>query len=432
MQKSRNFLIKEAKKRINQELNERAAVDNSDQWDLRARPNQRIPPGEWKVWLILAGRGFGKTRTGAETIRQWVYWGGYKRIALIADTESDAREVMIEGESGLLAVHPLHDRPLFESSKRKLSWKNGAIATVYSAENYEKLRGPQFDCAWVDELAKFRLAEKVWEQLHFSLRLGPSPKIIVTTTPRSIPLLHKLIAQENKDLVMTRGTTFDNALNLSPHFLVSIKEQYEGTRLGQQELYGELVTSIEGALWKYDFFDKNRVDSVPKLNRIVVAIDPAVTHHQTSDETGIIVAGRSDTGLAYVLEDLSGRHSPASWAQIALEAYYRWRADRLVAEVNKGGDLVERIIRSLDPHVSYKSLHATRGKLTRAEPVAALYEQNKVFHVQRGLEKLEAQLCSYTAHPSQKSPDRLDALVWAITELLLGRQEKSQPYVWKI
>jgi phage terminase large subunit-like protein len=315
MTKSRNLLIKEVKKRINQELNDRTVLEKKYRWDRVARPSQRIPEGNWHTWLILAGRGFGKTRTGAETIRQWVMQGDYRHVALIADTESDAREIMIEGESGLLAVHPHTECPLFEPSKRRLMWGNGAVATLYSAENPEKLRGPQFDCAWIDELAKFRMPEKIWEQLHFSLRLGTAPKIIITTTPRSVPLFKKLLSQENKGVVITRGNTFENAENLSADFIASVKEKYEGTRLGQQELYGEMLTVVEGALWTYERLDAHRIREIPKLKRIVIAVDPAVTHHEKSDETGIIVAGITESGLACVLEDLSGKYSPAGWAR---------------------------------------------------------------------------------------------------------------------
>ncbi len=432
MIKSQHVLIKEIKKRINQELNQRYRQEIQYQWPLRARPSQLEPQGDWQTWLILAGRGFGKTRTGAETVRQWVHQERYRRIALIADTESDAREVMIEGESGLLAIHPDRERPCYEPSKRRLIWKNGATATIYSAENYDKLRGPQFDAAWVDELAKFRHAEKVWEQLHFALRLGDRPKTIVTTTPRPTSLIKKLISQEGQEVFLTRGSTFDNQANLSPSFITSIKSQYDSTRLGLQELYGEILLSSDKALWNYDLLDRLRVASLPPLTRIVVALDPAVTHHAKSDETGIIVAGLSSLGEAYVLEDLSGRYSTLGWAETAVAAYHRWKADRLIAEVNQGGDLVEKMIRSIDPLISYKSLYANRRKICRAEPVAALYEQGKVFHTLKGLGELEHQLCTYTGSPHESSPDRLDALVWALTDLMLDSKKTSIPRLWKI
>ena len=432
MLKSRVSLIKEAKKRINQELNARAYEENQYKWALTARESQKIPEGSWRVWLILAGRGFGKTRTGSETIRQWVVSGFYRRIALVADTQRDGRDVMIEGQSGLLAIHPEKERPLFEASKGRLKWPNGALATLYSGEDYEKLRGPQFDCAWVDELAKFRTPEKVWDQLQFSLRLGVAPKVIVTTTPRSFPLLNLLLSREGEEVFVTRGTTFENAAHLSPDFMVSIKEKYEGTQLGRQELYGEMLSPTEGALWTYDLLERQRVHDIPSLKRLVVAIDPAASCHEKSDETGIVVAGVSEAGVGYVLEDLSGKYSPGTWSSLAVEAYQRWKADRVVAEVNKGGDLVEKVLRSVGGHISYKGVHASRGKMTRAEPIAALYEQGKVFHVDKGLERLEAQMCSYAAASGQPSPDRLDALVWALTELMLSSPEKTSLRVWKM
>lgn len=432
MNKTRSALIKEIKNVIHEELTQRRDQEIKYVWDQQARPSQREPTGDWHTWLILAGRGFGKTRVGAETLRQWVAQKRYRRIALIADTESDAREVMIEGESGLLAVHSEEERPRYEPSKRRLVWKNGAIATVYSAENYEKLRGPQFDAAWVDELAKFRHAEKIWQQLQFSLRLGTHPKVIITTTPRALPLLTQLMSQEGQGLIVTRGSTFENKNNLAPSFLSSIEQKYANTRLGLQELYGEILTSSHQALWCYETLDKLRITSLPSFKRLVVALDPAVTNLATSDETGIIVAGLSLTGEAYILEDLSGRYSPLRWAEIAVEAYHRWHADRLVAEINKGGDLVEKVIRAVDPLISYKGLHASRGKLTRAEPVAALYEQGKVFHVTTGLAQLERQLCTYTGNKNESSPDRLDALVWAVTELMFESFKHTTPHLWKI
>ena len=339
---------------------------------------------------------------------------------------------MIEGESGILAVHPEEERPCYEPSRRRLVWKNGAIATLYSAENYEKLRGPQFDAAWIDEMAKFRQAEKIWQQLQFGLRLGTDPRVIITTTPRPLPFLNQLMAQEGQSLIVTRGSTFDNKDNLSPSFLSCMEQTYASTRLGLQELYGEILASSHQALWRYETLDKLRVTSLPSFKRLVVALDPAVTHHATSDETGIIVAGLSHTGEAYILEDLSGKYSTLRWAEIAVDAYRRWQADRLVAEINQGGDLVEKMIRSIDPLISYKGLHASRGKIIRAEPIAALYEQGKVFHVATGLAQLERQLCTYTGDKGEPSPDRLDALVWALTELMFDASQRSKPHLWKI
>lgn len=394
-------------------------------WQEHARPEQKLPQGDWRVWLIMAGRGFGKTRAGAEAIRSWIDSGKCRRIALISETEQDVRKVMIEGVSGILSVFPEHERPHYYSSQNKLVWPNGAEAHIFSADRYDQLRGPQFDGAWIDELGKFRYPQETWDQLSFALRLGDSPQCIITTTPRPLPLLKAF--QEDEDVIVTRGSTFDNAANLSPAFIEAMKKRYVGTRLGAQELYGELLKQTDGALWQPLALENLKINDVPALQRIVIAIDPATTHHSGSDETGIVVVGLGFDKRCYVLEDLSGRYSPATWGQIAVNAYYRWKADRIVAETNKGGDLVESIVRSSDPHVSYKEVRATRGKVTRAEPVAALYEQGQVSHVMKGLEELENQLCSYIPGISSGSPDRMDALVWAITELVLEQQGLTTP-----
>lgn len=402
-------------------------------WEKQARSNQRLPEGNWLTWLILAGRGFGKTRTGAETIRQWVHSGRYGRLALIARSISEGRRIMVEGESGLLAVHPSSERPIFEASKRQLTWKNGAIATLFGADHYEQLRGPQFDGAWIDELAKFRQPEEAWNQLLFGLRLGKNPRCLITTTPRPIPFLEKLL--KDPSVTVTRGTTFDNQANLAPDFIDQIVKQFQGTSMGAQELYAELLTERQGALWSRKMIRYNQPseDSAGKweLERIVIAVDPATTHHEGSDETGIVVVGIDAQKQGYVLEDLSARLSPGDWGQRVVNAYWRYRADRVVAEVNKGGDLVERILRAIDPAISYKAVRATRGKATRAEPVAALYEQNRIYHV-RPFTDLETQLCDYIPGITSKSPDRLDALVWAVTDLLLQSEMNPILKVWGV
>lgn len=400
-------------------------------WGKNARPNQLPPPGAWRTWLILAGRGFGKTRTGAETLRSWVNSGRYRRIALVSKTIGEARSVMVEGTSGLLEIHPPVERPLFEPTRQRLVWPNGTSAMLYGADHFDRLRGPQFDAAWIDELAKFRYPEEAWNQLTLALRLGTDPRCIITTTPRPIPLLEKLLVRD--DVVVTKGTTFENRRNLAPAYLEQIVKQFEGTRLGAQELYAELLTERQGALWHRDLIQYREPPydekGIPKLARIVIAIDPATTHHEESDETGIVVAGLSDDKCAYVLEDLSGRLSPGDWGQRVCEVYRRLKADRVVAEINKGGDLVERILRSIDPTVPYKAVRATRGKSTRAEPVAALYEQSRVFHA-RPLSLLETQLCTYVPGVTAKSPDRLDAMVWALTDLLLESEANPTLKVW--
>lgn len=391
----------------------RVCVKNNHRyaWINNARPNQLPPPGEWRTWLILAGRGFGKTRTGAETVRNWIKSGRYRRIALMSKTIGEARSVMVEGVSGLLEIHPPLERPLFERARHQLIWPNGTLATLYGADHFERLRGPQFDAAWIDELAKFRYPEEAWSQLMLALRLGADPRCIVTTTPRPIPLIEKLLIRD--DVVVTKGTTFENRSNLAPAYLDQIVKQFEGTRLGAQELYAQILTEQQGALWQRALirYQEPPYDAagIPKLIRIVVAIDPATTHHEESDETGIVIAGLSADKCAYVLEDLSGRLSPGDWGQRVCEAYWRLKADRVVAEVNKGGDLVERILRGLDPTIPYKAVRATRGKFTRAEPIAALYEQSRVFHT-HPLSLLETQLCTYVPGISTKSPDRL--MLW--------------------
>lgn len=397
-----------------QNLNQKEAEVLFYTWELHARSKQLEPPGDWDVWLIMAGRGFGKTRCGAEWIRSRVETGKYGRLALIGATAADVRDIMVEGESGILAVSPPWFRPTYEPSKRRLSWPNGAMAITFSAEEPDRLRGPQHELLWADELGVWKYPE-AWHMALLGLRVGPHPQAVVTTTPKPIKILLDLV--ESKRCMVTGGSTYENADNLAPSFLKQIVSQYEGTIIGQQEIYAKLLKELPGALWQRDQLNELRLKQAPELTRIVVAVDPAVTSGETSDETGIVVAGLGSDGHGYVLADLSCRKSPDGWARIALGAYRKWRADRVVAEVNNGGDLVEMVIRTVDPQVSYKSVHASRGKRVRAEPVAALYEQKKVHHV-GVLEALEDQMCMFTPE-STASPDRMDALVWAITELML-------------
>lgn len=378
-----------------------------------AREKQLLPPGVWSTWLILAGRGFGKTRTGAETIRYWVESGQGKRIALVARTAADVRDVMVEGESGLLAICPPWNKPVYEPSKRRLRWPNGAIATTYSGDKPDQLRGPQHDKAWCDEIAAWRYPDS-WDQLQFGMRLGDNPQVIVTTTPRPIKIVREILADPTT--VSTRGSTYENSANLAPSALARLKAKYENTRLGQQELYAVLLDDNPFALWKRTNIDANRVSSIPELVRIVVAIDPAVTDNEDSDETGIVVAGVGKDGHGYVLDDMTLSASPDKWAKEAVSAYNKYKADRIVAETNNGGDMIEFTIRTVEKHISFKQVRASRGKVTRAEPVAALYEQNRVHHVGVFAE-LEDQMCQWM--PGEDSPDRMDALVWALTDLLI-------------
>ena len=399
-----------------------------DDWEFWARPNQLPPPGDWCVWLLLAGRGFGKTRSGAEFVRARVEAGLASRVALVGPTSADVRDVMIEGESGLLAIARDGCRPHYESSKRRLTWPNGAVALAFSADEPERLRGPQHDLAWCDELASWRYAA-AWDNLLLGLRLGADPRAVVTTTPKPNKLVRDVLASPGT--VVTRGSTFDNALNLAPAFLDSVVRRYGGTRLGRQELEAELLDDLPGALWTRDGIEAARVNAAPDLARIVVAVDPAVSSGEGADETGIVVAGLAHDGQVYVLDDLSGRMTPRAWALKAVAAYKNFVADRIVAEVNNGGDMVEATLRSVQSDTPFRAVRASRGKAVRAEPVAALYEQGRVHHV-GGLPSLEDQLCAFTADfdraASGTSPDRLDALVWAVTDLIANRDAAVLEY----
>lgn len=387
-------------------------------WELLSRPEQREPEGDWLTWLILAGRGWGKTRTGAEWVHANV--GKYGRWVIAGRTSSDLRDIMIEGESGLLRTARPDNRPRYEPSKLRMVWPNGARAVLRSADEPEGFRGLQAEAIWADELAAWKYPD-AWDQLQLGLRLGPRPRQIVTTTPKPTRLIRDLV--KNASTTVTRGSTFDNRANLAPAFFRQVVSQYEGTRMGRQELYAEILDDVPGALWTRDLIsikwpphirrgDRDELDLV----RVVVAIDPAVTSGEESDETGIIVAGLDAAGRGHILADRSCRLSPDGWARRAIEAYREFRADRIVAEVNNGGDLVETVLRVVDRNIPYTAVHASRGKRVRAEPVAALYEQGKVSHAE-AFPDLEDQMCSYTPE-SGESPDRMDALVWALTHLM--------------
>jgi phage terminase large subunit-like protein len=382
-------------------------------WPLWARPEQLLPQGDWDTWLILSGRGWGKTRTGAEAVREWARNPGW-RIALVGRTAADVRDVIVEGESGILACCPTWERPLYEPSKRRLTWPNGAQATTYSADEPDLLRGPQHHAALCDELATWAYLDEAWSNLVLGLRLGAQPRKVITTTPRPLALIRQLLADTRCQV--TRGSTFDNAQNLAASALREFRAKYEGTRLGRQELNGEVLDDVPGALWARPQLDGSRVHVAPELARIVVAIDPAVTASAESDETGIVVAGKGVDGALYVLADRSCRLSPDGWARRAIVALDEFAADRIVAEVNNGGDLVENVLRTVRPEAPYRAVRASRGKRVRAEPIAALYEQGRVHHV--GLHaQLEDQMCSFLPEGNERSPDRVDALVWALTDL---------------
>lgn len=377
-------------------------------WERSARPNQLPPPGDWRVWLILAGRGFGKTRAGAEWTRASAR--DFAFVNIIGATADDARDIMIEGESGILAVCPPSERPVYVASKRRLEWPNGARTLIFTADEPERLRGKQHMRLWADEIAAWR-HPVAWDQAMLGLRLGSDPRCVATTTPRPIRLVRDLVASPTT--AITRGSTYENRENLAGAFLAQIITRYEGTRLGRQELNGEMLDDVPGALWQRAMFDERR--TAPPLRRVVVAIDPAASANEASDETGIVVVGQGIDKDWYVLADRSCRLSPDAWARRAVAAFDEFRADRVIAEVNNGGAMVSAVLRTVRDSLPITTVHASRGKAIRAEPIAALYEQGRVWHVQP-FDALEDQLCGWTPE-SGASPDRLDALVWALTDL---------------
>ena len=399
-------------------------------WEFAARLDQ-LPPasgqggGPWSTWAVIGGRGAGKTRTGAEWVRGLALGlPGFAlaptaRIALIGETLNDVRDVMIEGVSGLLSIHAGDEMPRWEPSRKKLTWPNGAIAQAFSAEDPNSLRGPQFEAAWCDELAKWRKAEETWDMLQFGLRLGSHPRQIITTTPRPIPLLKRLL--RDPTTCITRAPTSANAANLSDRFMQKVLAAYGGTRLGRQELQGEMIEDVAGALWTRQMLEDARADKPGNLVKIVVAVDPPASSGKRADACGIVAAGIDASGMIHVLADASlSQARPAQWAQAAAALYHRLEADVLVAEVNQGGEMVERVLREVDAGLPVKMVRATRGKYLRAAPVAQLYEQGRVRHCSP-FPALEDELCSFCPDglPNGRSPDRMDALVWAITALAL-------------
>lgn len=391
-------------------------------WTFWARPKQLPPPGDWFVWLIRSGRGFGKTRTGSEWIIARAASNQFKRIALVGQTKGDVRDTMIEvGESAILQVSPPWFTPEYEPSKRRLTWPNGCVAMIYSGDEPDQLRGPQHDSAWIDEFAKFKYPEETWSNLTLGLRIGPRPQALITSTPRPLKILREILARPST--IDVRGSSYENIGNLSPVYILEVLDPMAGTRLGRQELEGEIISEVPGALWRRDDIERARMrlsDSWPDFDRVTVNVDPAASSGTGSNETGITVTARARLGKldhGYLLDDLSGRYSPDGWARRAVDAYRAHQADRIVAERNQGGEMVEHTIRTVDRSVPVKLVHASRGKHTRAEPVAALYEQGRCHHIGCFAE-LEDQLCTWL--PGEPSPDRMDSLVWGFTELLLG------------
>jgi phage terminase large subunit-like protein len=397
---------------------------NNKKWEEIARPAQIPPPGDWNVWLILAGRGFGKTRSAAEAVRRWALSGQYKRIALISNTIQEARQVMAEGESGLLSISDPEEKLEFLPSRRLLKWPNGAIATLYGAEHYEHLRGPQFDAAWVDEFAKFQYPRETFEQLSFSLRLGKNPKTILTTTPRPIQFIKDLMMRD--DVVTVRGTSLENLENLSPTFLKQL-EYLKGTRLESQEIYAEITDESSNTLWSRSDIEGCYRSPPHFLNNIVIGVDPALTSGNESNETGIVVAGIDGFGKGYVLDDLSISAAPEIWAEKVAEAYRKYSARLVVMETNAGGELLSHLLKSVDSSMKIKTVFANVSKIARAEPIVILYQKKMIFHA-RQFHKLEMQMTTY--EPKSKSPDRLDAMVWAMTELFSVPKSGGVPSIF--
>lgn len=427
------------------DLNEKELEQLYFDWYLWARDDQ-LPPNlqppnlqppdsqqhaqNWQNWILLGGRGAGKTRAGAEWIRAKALgiapfatspaW----RIALIGETFNDVREVMLEGDSGLLNIHPPHQKPTYIASRKRLEWPNGAIAQLFSAEEPESLRGPQFHAAWCDEFAKWPYDEDVWDMLQFGMRLGDVPQVIITTTPRNRKKLKDILALPNS--YVSRASTFANKQNLAAAFLQTIDQNYAGTNLGRQELYGEIIEDRQGALWNYELIEslrrRKKDYEIGEFSRIILAIDPPATSHKKSNACGMIVAAMDAERHAYILADISMQSvSPIVWAQKAVQIYHQYNIDRIVAEVNQGGEMVETILRTIDAQISYAAVFARKDKKSRAEPVAALYEQGKVHHLGM-FEELEDEMCQFDhlIGSSRNSPDRVDALVWAVSHLLLN------------
>lgn len=420
------------RERIASSLNQEERNEWGFHWDIQARCAQLAPIGDWRTWLILAGRGFGKTRAGAEWVRMIAENNCEARIALVSSSLTEARSVMVEGESGILACTAPERRPVFEASLRRVRFPNGAQAQLFSAAEPESLRGPQFSHAWCDEIGKWPLSNdrstRSWDNLLMGLRLGNDPRIAVTTTPRAVPIVQRLLdGEKDGSVVVSKGSTYDNAANLPGKFLAAIDSEFAGTQQARQEIAGEMLADLEGTLWPRSTLERSRTfEDSPPPQRVVVAVDPPIS--STGDECGIVVAGLSEDGAACVLADCSiGNASPSDWAKAVAVAAQHWEADRVIAEANQGGAMVESVLRAAQANLPVKLVHASRGKIARAEPVAALYEAGRVRH-HGSFPLLEDQMCGMLiggeyAGPG-RSPDRADALVWALTELMLGRTAK--------
>lgn len=429
----------EERERLLAGLDAAAAERLAHEWAWTARPEQMAPPGDWSTWLMMAGRGFGKTRAGAEWVRGVAEQDGKARIALVAASLHEARSVMVEGESGLLAIAPWWNRPVFAPALRRLIWPNGAMATLFGAADPEALRGPQFSHGWADEIAKWPHGEATWDNLMMGMRLGRRPQVVATTTPRPVPLVRALMARAGArdagDVVATRGRTGDNAAHLAPDFLTRMMKYYGGTRLGRQELDGELIEEIAGAMWSRALIERCRVarlsgasDAGALLARVVVGVDPPAGIGR--DACGIVVVGLDGEGRGYVIADASVEGlGPEGWARAVAGAAAAHGADRVIAEANNGGAMVESVLRAAEANLPVRLVHATRGKMARAEPIAALYEVGRVRHL-GAFPALEDQLCGFVSGGGYqgpgRSPDRADALIWALSEIMLAQRGEAR------
>ena len=395
-----------------------------ESYEFRARPKQLFPRGDWRIWLLLSGRGFGKSFVGSNWVINQAQIQKYP-IALIGSNAADVRDYMVEqGESSIIKQAPKWFIPQYQSSKRRLVFPNGVVAILYSAEDPDQLRGFNGNSAWCDELAKWQYPDDTWDNLQFALRLGNQPRIVVTTTPRPIKLVKEL--WKDPTVVKTIGSTAENKSNLASSFIEYVYDKYAGSRLGRQELEGEILLDNPGALFSYSNLDSNRVKKAPELKQTVVAIDPAITAEEDSNETGIVVAGIDESNHGYTLEDASGIYHPQEWAIVAIKLFDKYKANYIVIETNQGGDMavntIQQAAKSLNhSFIPVKKVHATKGKYLRAEPISVLYEQNKISHV-GNFPTLEDQMTSFLPG-DDKSPDRLDALVWAYTYLLVKQNE---------
>lgn len=424
--------------KIIEEMSDEEALGLLYDWEELGRRKQQLPEGAWVVWLILAGRGWGKTRTGAQAVVHWIKQEPWRenatpeegfRIALVAETKRDAREVIALGESGLIAVSPPWNKPKYESSKGLITWPSGAFGFLYSGEEPDQLRGPQFHKAWVDEWAKYQYPVETMDNLELALRLGNNPQMVITTTPRPLPMLKEKLAEsmeKDSDVVVTRGHTNENRQNLAASYVRRVIRKYEGTRLGQQELAAKILDDVEGGFWTREILERNRVPltaRLPEMIRIGIAIDPATTNNPDSNETGMVAGGKGTDGKMYLFHDLSGQLSPKAWAKRAVDNYDKFQADFIIGEKNNGGDLVESNIRSADfeSHVKFKTVWASRGKHIRAEPVATVHEQNRIRFVGH-FPELEDQLLFFTpeGYEGVGSPDRAEAFIWLAWVLMLG------------